>query len=48
VVLKPVLAPKFRTFKEIASFLSDKFPDAAAFPEPPPRPSKHERPAPDI
>ena len=44
VVLKPVPAPKFRTFTEIARFLAEKFPDAADFPEPPPRPKAHERP----
>ncbi len=48
VILKPVSVAKFSTFKEIASFLADKFPDAAEFPESPPRPSKHERPAPEI
>ncbi len=48
VVLKPVPVPEFRTFKEIAGFLAEKFPDAAGFPEPPPRPSKHGRPLPEI
>jgi antitoxin VapB len=44
VVLKPVPLPKFRTFSEIAGCLAEKFPDAGDFPEPPPRPTKHERP----
>ena len=43
VVLKPVPAPKFRSFTEIASFLAEKFPDGGEFPEPPPRPTTHER-----
>jgi antitoxin VapB len=44
VVLKPVPAPKFRSFTEIARFLAEKFPDGENFPEPPPRPATHERP----
>lgn len=44
VVLKPVPLPKFRTFSEIARYLAEKFPDAGDFPEPPPRPTQHERP----
>ena len=44
VVLKPVLTPKFRSFTKIARYLAEKFPNAEDFPEPPPRPSKHERP----
>ena len=48
VVLKPVLAPKFRSFTEIARYLADKFPEAGDFPEPPPRPAKHERPIPEF
>jgi len=44
VVLKPVVAAKFRSFTEIARYLADRFPDGDEFPEPPPRPSKHERP----
>lgn len=43
VVLKPVLTPKFRSFTEIARYLAEKFPEAGEFPEPPPRPNKHER-----
>jgi antitoxin VapB len=43
VVLKPVPGRKFRSFSEIASHLAAKFPEAADFPEPPPRPRKHER-----
>jgi antitoxin VapB len=44
VVLKPVPLPNFRTISEIARYLAEKFPDAGDFPEPPPRPTKHERP----
>lgn len=44
VLLKPVPARKFRSFTEIARHLAEKFPDAADFPAPPPRPKKHERP----
>ena len=44
VVLKPILLPELRTFAEIARYLAEKFPDAADFPDPPPRPKKHERP----
>jgi antitoxin VapB len=43
VILKPVPTPKFRNFTEIASYLAEKFPAASDFPEPPPRPSEHER-----
>lgn len=44
VVLKPLPQAKFKTFREIARHLAEKFPDAADFPEPPPRPAAHERP----
>lgn len=44
VVLKPVPVPKFRTFTAIARYLAERFPDAQDFPEPPPRPTTHERP----
>ncbi len=43
VVLKPVPAPKFESFTEIARFLAEKFPGGGDFPEPPARPNKHER-----
>lgn len=46
VLLKPVPAKKFRSFTEIARHLATEFPNAAEFPTPPPRPSKHERAAP--
>lgn len=42
VVLKPLLAAKFRSFTEIARYLDEKFPDGGDFPEPPPRPARHE------
>ncbi|MGK0186310.1 MAG: antitoxin VapB [Verrucomicrobiales bacterium] len=44
VILKPLPVPDFRSFSEIGEFLADKFPDAEGFPDPPPRPSDHERP----
>ena len=44
VVLKPVPAPKFRSFTEIARYLAEKFPGGGDFPAPPSRPAKHERP----
>ena len=44
VILKPIPAAKFQSFAEIAQYLAEKFPDAGEFPEPPPRPKKHERP----
>lgn len=48
VILKPVPLPKFRTFAEIGNYLAGKFPDAGDFPEPPPRPTEHERPIPEL
>ncbi len=43
VVLKAVSAPKFRSFTEIAHYLAGKFPAGGDFPDPPPRPARHER-----
>lgn len=48
VLLKPVPVPKFTSFKEIANYLNETFPDAGDFPDPPPRPAKHERPIPEF
>lgn len=48
VILKPVPAPEFKTFVEIADYLAKKFPDAENFPDPPPRPARHERPIPEF
>lgn len=48
VVLKPLPAAKFGTFTEIARHLAEKFPDGGDFPEPPPRPTKHDRPIPEF
>ena len=48
VVLKPVPAAKFRSFTEIARYLAEKFPAGEDFPQPPPRPAKHERPIPEF
>lgn len=44
VVLRPVPAWRFRSFKEVARHLAERFPMGGGFPEPPPRPKKHERP----
>ena len=44
VVLKPITPAKFKSFTEVARHLAENFPDASAFPEPPPRPPAHERP----
>lgn len=44
VVLKRMPLSELRTFTETARYLAEKFPEAVEFPEPPPRPSKHERP----
>jgi len=44
VVLKPISRPKLNSFKQIANHLAEQFPNAGEFPEPPPRPKKHERP----
>lgn len=43
VLLKPVPVPKIHSFAEIARYLAAKFPNSAEFPDPPPRPAKHER-----
>jgi antitoxin VapB len=43
VVLRPVTHTQFKTFTDIARHLAESFPDNAEFPEPPPRPSSHER-----
>ena len=48
VVLTPVPVPKFRSFTEIARHLAERYPDGGEFPEPPPRPAKHERPIPEL
>jgi len=46
VTLKPIRAPHFESFAEVAAYLEERFPDADAdsFPEPPERPAEHERP----
>lgn len=43
VVLRPVTLTEFSSFSEIARHLAENFPDTEDFPEPPPRPSAHER-----
>ena len=42
VILRPL--PEFRTLNDVSRYLAEHFPDAADFPDPPPRPKKHERP----
>ena len=44
VVLKPKPKPKFKTLNDVARYFAEKYPNAADFPEPPPRPKHHERP----
>jgi antitoxin VapB len=44
VVLKPMPGLKFRSFTDIGRYLAERYPEAGSFPEPPPRPTKHERP----
>ena len=46
IVLKPLPPLGLRTFTDIARHLAEKFPEGGDFPDPPPRPSKHERPIP--
>jgi antitoxin VapB len=48
VMLKPLPQPRFRDFAAIGRYLATKFPADSEFPEPPPRPGAHERPAPDL
>jgi hypothetical protein len=48
VVLKPLRASQFQDFETLAAHLAEKYPDAADFPDPPPRPKLHERPAPEF
>ena len=48
LLLKPLHTASFTSFSEIARHLADPYPDAADFPAPPPRPSRHERPIPDL
>lgn len=44
VILKPVPTLKFQSFAEIGRYLAEKFPEGGDFPDPPSRPTKHERP----
>lgn len=48
VVLRPLSGSQFKSFTEVARHLAELFPDSEDFPEPPPRPSAHERPAPQF
>ena len=48
VILKPIPTPCFGSFAEIAAYLASKHPGPGDFPEPPARPAKHDRPAPEI
>ena len=43
VVLRPVTHSQFKSFTEMARHLAENFLDAEDFPEPPPRPTAHER-----
>ena len=44
VVLRPSKKPKFKTIADVARYMRENFPNAADFPDPPPRPKTHERP----
>jgi len=44
VILKPIPTPRFGSFTEIAQYLAEKYPQDSEFPDPPPRPTSHERP----
>lgn len=44
VVLRPQPKPRFKTLNDVARYFAEKYPDAADFPDPPPRPRHHERP----
>ena len=37
-------APRFKSLNEVARYFAETYPDAPAFPDPPPRPQEHERP----
>ena len=43
VVLRPITHSQFKSFTAIARHLAETFPDTDDFPEPPPRPTAHER-----
>ncbi len=45
---EPAVDAQFNSITEIARHLAENFPDTAAFPDPPPRPSSHERPIPEF
>jgi DNA-binding SARP family transcriptional activator len=45
---EPAVDSEFNSFSEIARHLAENFPDTEAFPDPPPRPSHHERPIPEF
>lgn len=46
VILRPAQPrmPELRTLGDVSRYFAENFPDAADFPDPPPRPKKHERP----
>ena len=46
VILRPVSSspPDLRTVRDVSRYFSEQDADAASFPEPLPRPKKHERP----
>jgi antitoxin VapB len=44
VVLKPSRKSQLKTLGDVARYMREKYPDAANFPDPPPRPKTHERP----
>lgn len=46
VILRPAPSshPELRTLGDVSRYFAEKYPDAANFPDSPPRPKKHERP----
>ena len=46
VILRPATGahPELGTLGDVSRYFAEKYPDAANFPDPPPRPKKHERP----
>ncbi len=46
VILRPAKPPmsELRTLGDVSRYFAENYPDAADFPDPPPRPKKHERP----
>lgn len=48
VILRPLTSARFKSFTQIARHLAEAFPETGDFPEPPPRPTRHERSIPEF